>query len=80
MSDTVHFVDVTSTSENPRIHTVEVETDAGTVRVNTKLVTVRGGQPSVVVEVEPRQGWDTETREMSHRIDTIMIKRASNDS
>jgi hypothetical protein len=31
----------------------EVRTDAGIVRVNVGLVATQGGQPSVVVEVEP---------------------------
>jgi hypothetical protein len=66
-------IDLTAPSES--LTYVEILTPGGIVRVNTNLVSVGTGQPSVVIEVEPdAEHWNTSVN--LGRADITLTRRA----
>lgn len=84
-SKTVQRIDLTAPSDS--LTYAEILTPAGIVRVNTNLVNVHTGQPTVVVEVEPNTtyrpktapggDWDVDGRSVAlgARFDVTLTRR-----
>jgi hypothetical protein len=69
----VQQVDLTNPVGGSLVY-AEILTDAGTVRVNVNLVSIREHQPSVVIEVEPDIAhWNTSINDS--RAEITLTKR-----